>query len=90
MTGYDLRLWRIGLGWSRDRAAEELGVSLRTWKDYENAPRVKRAVELATIALSIHDMLPRFQDRQVSKQRVTDMLKAVMADALPRKPQTTL
>lgn len=90
MTGYDLRLWRIGLGWSRDRAAEELGVSLRTWKDYENAPQVKRAVELATIALSIQDMLPRIQDRQVSKQRMSDMLKAVMADALPRKPQTTL
>lgn len=90
MTGYDLRLWRIGLGWSRDRAAEELGVSLRTWKDYENAPQVKRAVELATIALSIHDMQSRFQDRQVSKQRMSDMLKAVMADALPRKPQTML
>lgn len=90
MTGYDLRLWRIGLGWSRDRAAEELGVSLRTWKDYENAPQVKRAVELATIALSIHDMLPRFQNQQVSKQRMSDMLEAVIADALPRKPQTTL
>lgn len=29
MTGYELRLWRKGLGWSRDRAAEELGVCLR-------------------------------------------------------------
>ena len=90
MTGYDLRLWRIGLGWSRERAAEELGVSLRTWKDYENAPRVKRTVELATVTLSVHDMLPRFQERQVSKQRMTDMLKAVTADVLPRRPQTTL
>ncbi|EBA3736838.1 XRE family transcriptional regulator, partial [Salmonella enterica] len=25
MTGYELRLWRKGLGWSSDRAAEELG-----------------------------------------------------------------
>jgi transcriptional regulator with XRE-family HTH domain len=38
MTGYELRLWRKGLGWSRDKAAEQLDISLRTYKDYENAP----------------------------------------------------
>lgn len=32
MTGYELRLWRKGLGWSRDRAADELGVCLRSYK----------------------------------------------------------
>lgn len=30
MTGYELRLWRKGLGWSRDKAAEQLDISLRT------------------------------------------------------------
>lgn len=42
MTGFELRLWRKSLGWSRDRAAEELGVCLRSYKDYENASEVKR------------------------------------------------
>lgn len=88
MTGYDLRLWRIGLGWSRDRAAEELGVCLRAYKDYENAPRVKRAVELATITLSVHDLLPVFLSRKTGKQQVVDMLQTMMADALLRKSKT--
>ncbi len=35
MTGFELRLWRRGLNWSQERAAEELGVSLRTYKTYE-------------------------------------------------------
>ena len=39
MTGYELRLWRKGMGWSSDKAAEELGVSLRTWKEYEKRQR---------------------------------------------------
>ena len=81
MTGYDLRLWRIGLGWSRDRAAKELGVSLRTWKDYENADRVKRAVALATITLSLDDMLPRFQDKKTGKQQLLVLLGSMLATA---------
>ena len=48
MTGYELRLWRKGMNWSSDRAAEELGVSLRTWKVYEKSEKVSRVVELAT------------------------------------------
>lgn len=57
MTGYELRLWRKSLGWSRDRAAEELGVCLRAYKDYENVERVKRSIELATLALSTENLL---------------------------------
>lgn len=50
MTGFELRLWRKGFGWTQERAAEELGVSLRTYKTYEkkSPPRV---VELATKAV---------------------------------------
>lgn len=32
MTGYELRLWRKGMGWDQERAAEELGKCLRTYK----------------------------------------------------------
>ena len=53
MTGYELRLWRKGLGWSRDKAAEQLDISLRTYKDYENAPCLKRSIALATVTLSL-------------------------------------
>ncbi|MBY6260091.1 XRE family transcriptional regulator [Phytobacter diazotrophicus] len=74
MTGYELRLWRKGMNWSSDRAAEELGVSLRTWKDYENAAEVKRCVELATVTLSLAAAIPVFENRKTSKERVINML----------------
>lgn len=80
MTGYDLRLWRKGLGWSRDRAAEELGVCLRAYKDYENTDRVKRAIELATVALALGDLLPVFEKKTTSKRTILDLLQAMTAD----------
>lgn len=52
MGGFELRVWRRGMNWSQERAAEELGVSLRSYKRYENASEVARLVELATFALS--------------------------------------
>lgn len=33
MTGFELRIWRRGYNWTQERAAEELGVCLRTYKD---------------------------------------------------------
>ncbi len=53
MTGFELRLWRRGLGWSQERAAEELGVSLRTYKTYEKKSPPRMAV-LAAQALEIN------------------------------------
>lgn len=41
------------MDWDQERAAEELGVSLRSYKRYEKAHKVARLVELATYALSI-------------------------------------
>lgn len=55
MTGFELRLWRRGLGWSQERAAEELGISLRTYKTYEKKAPPRMAV-LATQALEIKFM----------------------------------
>jgi transcriptional regulator with XRE-family HTH domain len=78
MKGYELRLWRKSLGWSRDRAAEELGVSLRTYKDYENADLVRRAVELATVTLSLKDLMPLLKHRKTGKDRAMIMLQNML------------
>lgn len=52
MTGFELRIWRRGMEWDQERAAEELGVSLRSYKRYEKSQEVARLVELATSALT--------------------------------------
>lgn len=54
MTGFELRIWRRGMGWDQERAAEKLGVSLRSYKRYEKAREIARLVELATFALSVN------------------------------------
>ena len=52
MTGFELRLWRRGQGWTQQLAAEAFGVSTRTWIRYEqNSP--PRMVDLAILALSL-------------------------------------
>lgn len=82
MTGYELRLWRKGLGWSRDKAAEELDISLRTYKDYENAPRLKHSIALATVTLSLQDQLPRFRQNRTSGDKMRDLLSAMIDDVM--------
>lgn len=52
MTGFELKLWRRGMHWDQERVAEELGVSVRSYKRYEKAPNIAKLIELATFALS--------------------------------------
>lgn len=78
MTGYELKLWRKSLGWSRDRAAEELGVCLRSYKDYENVTQIKRTIELATITLSLKDLMPVLENSKTEKDRMLNMLKNML------------
>jgi transcriptional regulator with XRE-family HTH domain len=78
MSGYELRLWRKSLGWSRDKAAEELDVCLRSYKDYENADQVRRVIELAAITLSMKDLLPVLQSKKTGKDRALTMLKNML------------
>ncbi|PKH19392.1 hypothetical protein CIG19_20365 [Enterobacterales bacterium CwR94] len=78
MTGFELRLWRKSLGWSRDRAAEELGVCLRSYKDYENAQEVRRAIVLATITLSVRGLMPVMSRPKISKTKVLEMLQRIL------------
>ncbi|ERH63837.1 hypothetical protein N172_20615 [Pantoea dispersa EGD-AAK13] len=75
MTGWQLKLWRKSLLWSRERAAAELGVSLRTYKDYENTEQVKRAVAMATVTLTLINEMPALQSDRVSKELLMQMLR---------------
>nr|WP_306803891.1 helix-turn-helix transcriptional regulator [Providencia sp. PROV129] len=52
MTGFELKLWRRGMNWEQERAAEELGVSVRSYKRYEKAQNIAKLIELAMFALS--------------------------------------
>lgn len=64
MGGFELRIWRRGMNWDQERAAEELGVSLRTYKRYEKAEIVPRPIELATWTLSARFSPPRCRPRR--------------------------
>lgn len=52
MTGFELKLWRRGMNWGQERAAEEPGVSVRSYKRYEKVQNIPKLIELATFALS--------------------------------------
>ncbi|MBO1811500.1 helix-turn-helix transcriptional regulator [Serratia ureilytica] len=64
MGGFELRIWRRGMNWDQERAAEELGVSLRTYKRYEKVEAVPKVVELATWTLSARFASPRRRPRR--------------------------
>ncbi|EDK8145731.1 XRE family transcriptional regulator [Salmonella enterica] len=81
MTGYELRLWRKGLGWSSDRAAEELGVCLRSYKAYENADQIKRNIALATVSLTVRSLIPEFDRKRMSGEKIRQLLDVMLRDA---------
>lgn len=68
MTGWELRIWRKSMLWSREKAAREFGVTQRTWHAWENAEQVDVTVWRTTQALSVRDLLPHMQGcvRQIS------------------------
>ncbi|EFK2371834.1 helix-turn-helix transcriptional regulator [Escherichia coli] len=61
MTGWELRIWRKSMLWSREKAAREFGVTQRTWLAWENAEQVDVTVWRTTQALSVRDLLPHMQ-----------------------------
>ncbi|WP_038213814.1 helix-turn-helix domain-containing protein [Xenorhabdus bovienii] len=62
MTGYELRLWRKAQGWTQERAAEELGIHIRTYKGYEKVNRrVSKIIQLASQVLSLRSDLSIMQ-----------------------------
>lgn len=87
MTGWQLRLWRKGLLWSRERAAAELGVSLRTYLIYENADTVKRSVAMATLTLSLINIMPALRSDQLSKDLLLKMLQDMTGDVAENKTE---
>lgn len=76
MTGFELKLWRRGLDWTQERAAEEFGISLATYKRYEkgNPPRV---IELAIRALELAAMVPdlRRMDKRIILGRLQTLVR---------------
>jgi transcriptional regulator with XRE-family HTH domain len=83
MTAYELRLWRCGMGWTQERAAEELGVSFPTYKRMElkregRLPAsVPRAVEYATTTLTLKAVLLPDLSR-MSKTQVLTQLQQIL------------
>lgn len=69
MTGFELRLWRRGLDWTQERAAEELGVSLRTYKTYENTVPKQTAI-LAAQALAVRELMTSNLDVNTQYSRI--------------------
>lgn len=82
MTGFELVLWRAGFGWDQERAAEELGVCLRTYKTYEKSKEVSRVVVLATQLLTLKSLLPVFQKRKCSKEKAMVLLANTITGGL--------
>lgn len=82
MTAYELRLWRCGMGWTQERAAEELGVSFPTYKRMElkrngKLPAaVPLSVEYATATLTLRAMLEGFH--QMDKTQVLKQLQQIL------------
>lgn len=79
MTGWQLKLWRRSLLWKRERAAAELGVSLRTYKDYENADTVKHSIALATVTLSLINVLPSIQSQEISSDSMVRLINQMIS-----------
>lgn len=79
MTGWQLKLWRRSLLWKRERAAAELGVSLRTYKDYENADTVKHSIALATVTLSLIHVLPSIRSQKISSDSIVRLINQMIS-----------
>lgn len=77
MTGYELRLWRKGCGWTQERAAEEFGVSLRTYQVYEKCQGdISLLAERASRELMIRAMLPEMKN--LTKEQILLRLSTLL------------
>lgn len=59
-------------------------MSLRTYKDYETSEQVKRNIALATVTLSIQNLLPTFTKNRTSGDKMRVLLSAMINDATYR------
>lgn len=75
MTGYELRLWRRGLNWTQERAAEEFDVSLATYKRYEKGAPPKM-LDMAIRILSFDDMMKDLAE--LDKEAILTRLQTVV------------
>jgi len=78
MTGYELRLWRKGCGWTQDRAAWEFGVSLRTYQVYEkNKAVIPLLAERSTRELQLRTMMEELD--ALPKEQIMTRLRTLLA-----------
>ncbi|NZB28959.1 XRE family transcriptional regulator [Escherichia coli] len=61
MTGWELRIWRKSMLWSREKAAREFGVTQRTLPAWDNAEQGDSTSWVSSSASSVHDLLPHMQ-----------------------------
>lgn len=77
MTGYELRLWRKGCGWTQERAAEEFGISLRTLQVYEKCQgAIPLLAERASRELQLRAMLREFD--ALTKTQILQRLQTLL------------
>lgn len=82
MTGYELRIWRAGMGWTQEQAANALEFSVRTYKSYElkdkgRAP-VPQILFQATRAISLEAMLPELS--ALTKEQILYRLSLILEE----------
>lgn len=73
MTGYELKLWRRGMGWCQEIASEQLKVTRKTYARYEKLNEVPTVIILATQALSLKKMLTELEVS--TKERILHRIK---------------
>jgi len=82
MTAYELRIWRRGMGWTQERAAEELGISSPTYKRMELKREgqypafVPLAIEYATTTLTLKAMQTNLQ--KMTKAQMLTQLRQIL------------
>ncbi|EEH8383259.1 XRE family transcriptional regulator, partial [Salmonella enterica subsp. enterica serovar Montevideo] len=57
------------------------GVCLRSYKAYENADLIRRNIALATVSLTIRNLIPEFDRKRMSGQKMRQLLDTMLRDA---------
>ncbi|EAQ6027513.1 XRE family transcriptional regulator, partial [Salmonella enterica] len=57
------------------------GVCLRSYKAYENADQIKRNIALATVSLTVRSLIPEFDRKRMSGEKMRQLLDVMLRDA---------
>ncbi|PVZ84196.1 transcriptional regulator [Serratia sp. S1B] len=78
MTGFELKMWRKGCNWTQQEAANEFGISLRSYIRHEKSGPPK-VVELAIAALSLKIMRAEIEylDAELLRKRIRILANSI-------------